>query len=343
MFIIYDAFIGGLVKGSFGTPGNYIVHYIINISLFYVHALIILPIALKSIIQSIFKLPILLFLELCVYECIIYAVDAFLIKYTNILAIDGLHFDRTFILAYIWRGLYFMLFSTGYYLFRRYKAERDKNEALQQSHFEMHLKKEVIEKKMAQAKIAFLIAQINPHFLFNTLNYIYYTIVKDSPDNAESIMILSKLMRYSSDIENAEETILLVKEAEYVSWLMELYKIRLKQNFIMSFDASPQAKEWKIIPFLLITVAENILKHGLISDPRHPAILTIAQDNEGNLLITSLNKIKKAIDPSGLKSGLANLEERMRIFYDNQASLEYKANLEQNFELRIMIPKTFKT
>ena len=120
LFITYDAIIGGLVKGSFGALGNYVVHYMINISLFYFHAVILLPIALKAGVHSLWRLPLLLASELILYGCVVYSVDWILLAYTNILEINGLNFDRTFIIAYIWRGLYFMLFGTGYYFFRRY-------------------------------------------------------------------------------------------------------------------------------------------------------------------------------------------------------------------------------
>lgn len=337
LFISYDAVIGGIVKGSFGTFGNYLVHYVFNISLFYFHALYLLPLALRSATHSIWRLPILIVLELLTYECIVYGVDLFLLTYTSILNINGLNFDKTFVLAYIWRGLYFMLFSTGYYLFRRYKAERDEKDALKVQQYEIQLKKESLEKKMAEAKTAFLLAQINPHFLFNTLNFIYYTTVKQSPESAASILLLSKIMRYSSDIENARELIFLGKEAEYVEWLIEIHQIRFKENFYFSFTCTPQARKWQIIPFMLITVAENMFKHGVTSDKKYPAMLSVIEDVEANLVITSHNKTKALRDHSGLSSGLANLQERMKLQYGDLATIFFHEDADGCFNLRIEV------
>ena len=337
LFIFYDAFIGGIVKGSFGTFGNYLVHYAINISLFYFHALYLLPLALRSATHSLWRLPVLIVLELLLYECIVYGVDTFLLSYTNILDLNGLNFDKTFVLAYIWRGLYFMLFSTGYYLFRQYKSERDEKEDIKLEYLETQLKKESLEKRMAEAKTAFLLAQINPHFLFNTLNFIYYTTAKTSSEGAASILLLSKIMRYSSDIENARELILLSKEAEYVEWLIEIHQIRFKENFQFSFTCTPQAKKWKIIPFLLITVAENMFKHGVTSDEKHPATLSIIEDEKANLIITSKNKTKALRDHNGLSSGLANLRERMELQYGRLATIFYHENADGYFNLRIEV------
>jgi two-component system LytT family sensor kinase len=338
LFIIYDAVIGGMVKGSFGGLGNYIVHYIINISLFYFHSLILLPLALRSPAHSIWRLPFLLGIELLLYECIIYGVDSFLLTYTSILEIKGLHLDKNFILAYIWRGLYFMLFSTAYYFFRRYKVKRDQYEALKQSEYEITLQKESLEKSIAEAKSAFLLAQINPHFLFNTLNFIYYTTAKTSPESAESIMLLSRIMRYSSDLKNATETISLEKEVEYVRWLMELHQKRFKENFNVQFSCSCDFARWEIIPFTLITVAENIFKHGLISDLLQPARLLVYEEANGSLVIFSSNKRKPLIDNTGLKSGLANLKYRLDAHYMNKATLVYDEKSDGFFILEIKIP-----
>lgn len=340
LFILYDAIIGGLVKGSFGAPGNYIVHYIINIGLFYLNALYVLPLALNSKLHSLWRLPLFLTIELIIYECVVYGIDSFLLKHTNILEINGLHLNKSFILAYVYRGLYFILFSTGYFLFRRYKIERDENEALKQIQFEGDLNRESLEKKMAEAKTAFLMAQINPHFLFNTLNFIYYTTVKNAPESAESIMLLSKIMRYSSDLKNSQDVIEIEKEAEYVQWLIEIHRIRFKMNFYFSFSFTQEAKKIKIIPFLLITVAENIFKHGLVSDHLNPARLAIHVEQDG-LIITSHNKKKALVDSSGLGSGLVNLKSRMNAYYKNQANISYSEDSQGYFNLSIILPKSF--
>lgn len=76
-------------------------------------------------------------------------------------------------------------------------------------------------------------------------------------------------MRYTSDIENAKDTIQLEKEAEYVH--------RFSGNFHASFSCTQEVMNWKIIPFLLIAVAENIFKHGVITDSNYPAKLSVHQ------------------------------------------------------------------
>ena len=337
LFIFHDAFMGGLVKGSFGTFGNYLVHYIINICLFHFHSLVILPNSFRSKKKSIWIFPILLIIELLTYQSFTYGVDLLLLNYTNILDIKGLHFDKTFILAYTWRGLYIMMFSTGYYLFKRYKAERDEKEALEYAQFETQIRKEALEKRVAEAKTAFLLAQINPHFLFNTLNFIYYTTAKKSPEGAASIMLLSKIMRFSSDIENSRELILLGREAEYVEWLIEIHKMRFKENFYLTFNCTRAAKNWKIIPYLLITVAENMFKHGVTSDPENRAELSVYEDEMGYLKIISINKKKALRDERGLQSGLFNLQERMESQYGELARISYFNSSNDNFQLNITI------
>ena len=341
LFILYDAVIGGLVKGSFGNFGNYVVHYIININLFYFNAYVILPNAFKSRIHVFWKLPLLLLLELTSYEVITFGIDYFLLLYTNILDISGLNFDKNFTLAYIWRGLYFILFSLGYYLFLRYKLERDKNEILKDEKYDMELKKKSMERNIAEAKTAFLLAQINPHFLFNTLNFIYYSAVKNAPNSADSIMLLSKIMRYSADINNTKGLIEVRQEVEYVNWLVSIHQIRYKEYFQAEFSFTADVLNLKVIPFLIITVAENMLKHGIVTDKNHKAKMSVFKDNKNNLIICSKNKTKALSEPSCLNSGLKNLKERMDIEYQKSAKIFYHNLSDEYFELFICIPEAY--
>lgn len=340
-FIIYDALIGGFVNGNFGTFRSYLTHYSLNIGLFYFHAIIILPVALRAGLKFIWRVPILLFLELALYEFAVFNIDNIHFSSNN-LTTNGLNFNQSFVLAYTWRGLYFMLFGTGYYIFRRYKAGRDENEYLKEVQHQSELSKEVIEKKLAESRAAFLFAQVNPHFLFNTLNYIYYTTAKTAPEAAHSITLLSRIMRYASDIENAGDLVPLNKEVEYVKWLMEIHQIRFKENFFVLFSCSLESNNWKIIPFLLITVAENMLKHGVTTDPLEKAKLCVYIDENKNLNITSKNKIKTLVDQGGLNSGLRNLKERMNYYYRNQALLEYLQQDDGYFNLKIAVPFIYK-
>lgn len=336
MFILYDAILGGLIKGVFGTLSNYIVHYIYNISLFYINALIVLPFAFKKGTKLFLFIPFLLIIELSLYILIVYVLDSILIYHIPILYQNELYFDKEFVLGFTWRGCYFMLFSTGYFFFERYVKERDEKESTLKKHNKMLLDREIIEKKLLEVKNQFLLAQINPHFIFNTLNFIYYITLQNHNKGAQAILLLSKIMRYSSDIEHAAQTITLSKEIEYVKTLIELHQLRFKENVYLEFYYHPKTESLNIIPLVLITIAENMFKHGHINNPDYPSKLHVLIDDENNLIITCINKCRHLIENKGFKSGLSNLKVRLRLAYEDNAKITFSTRKDM-FNLKLMI------
>lgn len=341
IFILYDAVLGGFVKGIFGSLSNYVVHYTYNISLFYINALIILPLAFKHSSKLLWLIPILIIIELSLYLLTVYSIDYFLIYYTSILSQKELHFNKIFILGFVWRGCYFLLFSTAYFFFMRYVKARDEKEEVLKHQNKAILKQEITEKQLVLAKNQFLLAQINPHFLFNTLNFIYYITLKDSSKGAQAIMLLSKIMRYSSDIENAIKLIPLSKEIEYVKTLIEIHQLRYGEKLYIEFSYEQKTEKVNIIPFTIITIAENLFKHGNVVNFDYPAKLKVFIDTKERLVITCTNKCKQLKQIENLKSGLNNLKERLFLTYNHHSNLNYHIDddifsLELNIDLKII-------
>jgi sensor histidine kinase YesM len=173
----------------------------------------------------------------------------------------------------------------------------------------------------SQFELKLLRAQVQPHFLFNTLNNMYYEAYLDSPRTALLIERLSEIMRYFVDQSN-QETVPLATEVQFLDNYIALEKIRIRPEpeigFEKDFDAGTP-----IPPMLLMTFVENIFKHGVdkISGCNQIWISLIQQ--KGYLYFSTKNAINRHAGqqmPGGL--GLANLRKRLSILYNGDFQLE---------------------
>ena len=181
-------------------------------------------------------------------------------------------------------------------------------------------KAEAVQK---QTELANLKNQLNPHFLFNTLNNIYALITIDKSKAQNAVHKLSKLLRYAL-YENSE-TVELSKDIEFISNFIELNKLRLNPSNILKTniqqDISP---ELRIAPLLFISLIENAFKFGVNSSKPSEIDISIRINNKTvdcrveNTYFPDLVTDKKS---SGI--GLANLQRRLNILYENHHTLKY--------------------
>lgn len=321
-FIIYDTIIGGLARGGFGTFGNYAIHYVINIGLFYLHTHVILATAFNNTKHAYYRVPMAIILETVLYISFTYSIDFLLAKYTRVLGITSLPLTHKLIFAYLWRGLYFIFFSTGYYLFLIYKMQRDQSERSEKEKLDEVIMREKVDKELAEAKNAFLLAQVNPHFIFNTLNYIHYLTHKDSPDASKAIMALAKIMRYTAQSENPADFVNITEELEHINTLIYLHLIRYDNSVTFNLNYQDNIRGVKIIPFVLITLVENIFKHGNLRDKNYPPLVKIRLLGN-NLIFETQNLIKHTMVTESLNSGLINISNRLKYAYGDNSHFSY--------------------
>jgi two-component system LytT family sensor kinase len=128
------------------------------------------------------------------------------------------------------------------------------------------------EADKAQAELSFFKAQINPHFLFNTLNNIYALAVSNSENTAESILKLSQMMRYITE-EAVEDFVPMDDEIECLRNYIDLQKLRLNAKTSVSFEITGSARNIRIAPLILMTFVENAFKYGVSN--RHESGIVI--------------------------------------------------------------------
>jgi LytS/YehU family sensor histidine kinase len=184
------------------------------------------------------------------------------------------------------------------------------------------LKAEMVNQTQA-SELALLRSQVNPHFLFNTLNNIYSLVCKKSPDAPEAIMKLSSIMRYMLYDANTD-FVLLEKEIEYLESFIELQKLRIRHADFVELNIEGEVGNKIIAPMLLIPFVENAFKHGSKTGPL-PGIRIRLVATPNQLLFVVSNHLKKNFlgpkDSIG-GIGLQNIKRRLEILYPGKYTLE---------------------
>ena len=180
-------------------------------------------------------------------------------------------------------------------------------------------------KEHLTTQLKYLKAQINPHFLFNTLNMAFASATKNNDlVTADIIEKLSGLMRYVI-YESNEEKVLLEKEINYIENAVNLQLQRLSPELVdqIIFKVEGDWKSYKIAPMILIPFIENVFKHGIILSQRSDiSILVYLRDN---ILLLETKNMK--LNPSNFSNstsgiGLKNARERLLLLYPDKHKLE---------------------
>lgn len=319
IFICYEVIVVGLARGTFATFLNYMIHYGINITIFYMHAFWVLPLAFKRPKNTYWKVPVYVLIELLVCIAFVYSVDVLLIKYTNVMRTSVI-VSHKIVLGITWRSLYFMMFGTGYYFFNAYVSERKTKEKMEKDRLLSIITQQEIEKNLAIAKNAYLKAQINPHLLFNTLDFIYHDVVQYSSRSANAVLALVEIMRFALNVEYYGTYIKVGKEIEQTQNLIDLHQLQNDGKLKINLEYQDEVKELKIIPLVLLTLVENMFKHGNLRD-EEAQIKIVSKDNHIN--ITTSNLIRKGKQSGSFGSGLANIENRLDSTYKGKADFKY--------------------
>ncbi len=191
------------------------------------------------------------------------------------------------------------------------------------------------EKK--DAELSYLKAQINPHFLFNTLNGIYSTAVGEgATDTANAVVQLSGMMRYVTS-EAERDYVSLEKEIEYIRSYVELQKVRLGDTVKINFSVKGSNFRKSISPLVLIPFVENAFKYGV--NPERPSHIIIEIEIAGDILILSVenNKVKKNLsheERTGM--GIENTRGRLEHLYSGKHELKIDEN-DEKFHLILKI------
>lgn len=180
-----------------------------------------------------------------------------------------------------------------------------------------------LEKERAEAELQNLKSQLNPHFLFNTLNNIY-SLIAFSPEKAQkAVHDLSRLLRYVL-YDSSQPFVPLEKDLDFLRNYVELMRIRLPGHVELSMNIVASSPKTLIAPLLFISLIENAFKHGVSNNKPSFIHLDIRQE-DGRVVCTIVNSYfpkSPSQDKSGSGIGLVNLEKRLGLLYPGHFSFQ---------------------
>lgn len=190
--------------------------------------------------------------------------------------------------------------------------------------------KELLEKELLvqsrQSELSFLRSQINPHFLFNSLNTIYSLVYHQSDKALSTIAGLSELLRYT--LYDTTEKVLLEKEVIYIEKYIELQKLRFEDPIHVVLEVMGDVSNVYISPLLFIPFVENAFKHGRFTGETD-GLEILLKSNTGKIRFECSNKVgKQQKDVSG-GIGTENVKKRLRLLYPGKHTLDIKQNPDQ--------------
>lgn len=199
--------------------------------------------------------------------------------------------------------------------------------------------KRELQTQTMQSELKFLRSQVNPHFLFNTLNNLYALTLKKSDDAPEIVLKLSEIMRYML-YECNERFVPLKKELTYLQNYLDLERLRQHKEMDISMSIEGMVTDQKIAPLLFIPFVENSFKHGLnnvLTDGFVHIDITVLSDRLEFMITNSKPSQKPRLD--GKRSGgigLVNVKRRLNLIYPDKYHLGIK-NEPDKYQVKLIL------
>ncbi|MBO9154517.1 sensor histidine kinase [Chitinophaga sp. GCM10012297] len=207
-------------------------------------------------------------------------------------------------------GCYVMLLATAYYGWRFFSVRKERKRKKAQQ--------EMREEKRS-ADVSFLRAQLNPHFIFNSLNFIYCTVEPYSIKAADAVVKLSELMQYTLR-ESGDGCICLEEEVKYIRNYIHLISLRYEPDYYVLFEVMGDVKSVRIPTMLLIPFVENAVKHGIVYNRANPVKIWL--DVTGSVLtFNTVNLTSNQLKPWHSGVGIGNVRRRLDLLYPKRYSL----------------------
>lgn len=186
--------------------------------------------------------------------------------------------------------------------------------------FRQILMKQEIAAEKDKAELGLYKAQINPHFLFNTLNTLYVLVLTGSDKAEQAFVKFSDILHYMYQQANTE-TIPIEKEIEYIRQYTYLQELRLNRHTKVELTAEADNGLQPVPPMILITLIENAFKYGTSAETDCRIGISIRL-KDGCLAFSTTNRIMRKGDPGRKGIGMANCRRRLEMLYPGRFELE---------------------
>ncbi|MBE7175502.1 MAG: sensor histidine kinase [Mucilaginibacter polytrichastri] len=284
---------------------RFVVYGLINISIFYTNFLVLLPRLLNR--KRYFRYVLAMIAIILVVSLVKYMLARMFGRV--VLMRNGMSHPLTFAQYYlsaVFTTLMFFFLSAAL----RFGLDWFRNDRIRRE----------LENEKLSAELAFLKSQINPHFLFNSLNNIYSLAYQKSESTPEAVLKLSEIMRYML-YESNDKLVDMDKEIGYLRNYIDLQKLRFGNRAAVEMRVAGETSGRLIAPMILVSFVENAFKHGLVSDTAKPIIIDMTM-TRGMLDFTVHNaKSSYNKDKTG-GIGLVNVRRRLELLYPGRYTLK---------------------
>jgi hypothetical protein len=286
--------------------------YLLNVVLFYANSSLLLP---KLYIQHRYWLwyyGLAVLILLATYALLRCEIYLHLAPSLGIPTIGPVYSYRDFWMLAFYRGTFFQFASMGYWFTSNaLRVEQQKRAQEQQLR--------VAERSLMEANLAFLKNQINPHFLFNSLNFLYAQVYPHSESAAKGILLLAETMRYAL-LDGHHGKVMLTQEVKHLHNYIAINQLRFNNQLQVDFKVAGNIQFLMIIPLVLITFVENCFKHGELADSTCPLVIRLSVVHD-QLTFMVHNKKRHGPKEKSTGIGLANTRCRLDIVYEGRYSL----------------------
>lgn len=224
-------------------------------------------------------------------------------------------------------------FAIGYYWLAHYGTQQkaltvlnseQTHTALAEAQLALRHAESAARRAQAQQNILelennFLRAQINPHFLYNTLNLFYAQALPSNKNLADGLLTLADIMRYSLETIQGGHLVPLQMEVEQLRRVIGIHQLRFGNSLHIQFTAEGPLGEVKVAPLIFITLLENVLKHGPINASEEAIVLQLLVD-DGRIYFTIRYKISEVFKADSYAVELSHIKKRLAAVYGNQHS-----------------------
>lgn len=214
----------------------------------------------------------------------------------------------------IWWWFQYTLFAFGYW-FANELINKEKEKA-------------ILEKERLHLEYAYLKSQINPHFLYNVLNWFYAKSLGASDQLSNGILYLADIMGYIIKHENDQDEegkIPLDTEVNQIQNIIHINQLRFDNKLNVNFQKEGDFENVRVIPFVFITLVENAFKHGRLSDNGEPIIINLAHSPESQTVVLFVkNQKSNHSSESSTGIGMENIRRRLNLVYKGRHSISVK-------------------
>jgi two-component system, LytTR family, sensor kinase len=247
---------------------------------------------------------VLMILLVIIFHSIRYIINFSILPFLNI--INRFEVGGSFALSTAYIYSQWSFYALGFYYFRKaIQHEKDLR---------------ILQENQSAAEMSFLTSQINPHFLYNTLNFFYAEALPVLPNLSKGIMLLSDMMRYAINNEEGDGKAPLENEVKHIKNFIEINQLRYGNRLYVHFELIGNTEYRRIMPLILITFVENAFKHGELLSEQTPLEISLKIE-ENHLLFRLKNAIRKGPKEESEGIGLVNTRRRLTVAYPERHQL----------------------